>query len=182
MESWKDIEGYEGEYQVSDLGRVRSLKRHVGNRICNGKVLKPIPNNTNYYQVTLRGDKHLVNRLVCSAFHPNPENKPHVNHLDTITTNNEARNLEWATCSENQLYSTKRIGSDSYRATINEHTVRRIMHLSKTCTKTVIANYFNISYSIVYKILRGESWNHTTGLPRVRHDKFNKQQQLKTAA
>jgi hypothetical protein len=174
MEIWKDIVGYEGLYMVSSLGRIKSL------RFNRERVMKPVPNSSGYLQVSFKGAKYLVNRIVCTAFHPNPENKAHVNHLDETPSNNAASNLEWATASENQLYSKKRIGEDCYKATITEHTALRIFKLTKKYSVKKISDRLHISSSIVRKIKKGEAWNQVTGLPRKRFYKFSKQ--LKTAA
>lgn len=109
-EIWKDIEGYEGLYQVSNFGRVKSLPRVIrsGNRYgrhqYGGKLLKQGELN-GYKRVALcknRKIKHVsVHRLVAQAFIPNPENKPEVDHLNTLRCDNWVTNLRWATKSEN---------------------------------------------------------------------------------
>lgn len=105
-EIWKDITGYEGLYQVSDQGRVKSLERKdcLG-RIVKERILKSTPTNNGYLLVALcDGGKPktlTVHRLVCQAFHKNPEDKPEVNHIDEDKTNNNAVNLEWCTREEN---------------------------------------------------------------------------------
>lgn len=105
-EVWKDIQGYEGLYQVSNLGRVKSLhKAEV--------ILKPGINNRGYYFVMLYKDKKyhhaLVHRLVAKAFIPNKENFPQVNHKDENKANNCVNNLEWCTNLYNNLYHDKAI-------------------------------------------------------------------------
>ena len=96
METWKAISGYEGIYEVSDLGRVRSLVHR--NRWKPG-ILKPLKHPRGYIQVGLRKDGHtkqtLVHRLVAEAFIPNPQGLDTVNHKDEDKTNNSASNLEW---------------------------------------------------------------------------------------
>lgn len=108
MEKWKIIEGYEGLYEVSSLGRIRNNK---------GKILKPIKSSTvNYYTVNLykngKSKSFLIHRLVARAFVPNPNNLPQVNHKDENKFNNEASNLEWCTCTYNLMYNgrSKRVG------------------------------------------------------------------------
>lgn len=101
-EEWKDIPGYENTYQVSNLGRVRSLKYRKTNKT---KILKISFFRTGYARVNLQKDKQsvskLVHRLVAEAFIPNPDNKPEVNHINGDKSDNNIKNLEWMTSSEN---------------------------------------------------------------------------------
>lgn len=105
-EIWKDIEGYEGYYQVSNLGRVKSLRRWSGTQYYNReKIIKPWLTIKGYYRVQLSRNgvykNFFLHRLVAEAFIPNPKNKPQVNHIDGNTKNYSISNLEWATAREN---------------------------------------------------------------------------------
>ncbi len=114
METWKPIENYENHYEVSDLGRVRSIDRFVPYRnsvkFCPSKIKKATPHYKNKYLSVLlkveQVEKRLfVHRLVATAFIPNPKNKRTVNHIDADKNNNKASNLEWATDLENTRHS-----------------------------------------------------------------------------
>ena len=117
-EIWKDIKGYEGIYQVSSEGRVRSLDRvDNNNHPLKGVILKPYISNSGYLLVGLykqqKRDRKLLHRLVAEAFLPNPDNKPEIDHINTIKTDNtvwlnedgsvnyDKTNLRWATRKEN---------------------------------------------------------------------------------
>jgi len=110
-ENWKDIVGFEGKYQVSNMGRVRSLPHWVnsgaGGRMIKGRILKPnIHNGKSYTSIEIgKGNWRLVHRLVAEAFIPNPYNKPQVNHIDGNKNNPHADNLEWVTGGENMRHA-----------------------------------------------------------------------------
>ena len=106
MEQWKPIAGYEGLYEVSNLGRVRSLNYHREGRT---KILKPGRVGGGYLMVVLCKDGKVrcmkVHRLVASAFLPNPLGLETVNHIDEDKTNNDVSNLEWMSRTDNVAYS-----------------------------------------------------------------------------
>ena len=115
-EVWRDINGYEGYYQVSSEGRVKSLERTFIDKIGRERyvkecILKPGADRGGYLRVGLcDGEKRKtlkVHRLVCQAFHENPDNKPQVNHINEDKTDNRASNLEWATARENSNFGTR---------------------------------------------------------------------------
>lgn len=105
QENWKDIKGYEGLYQISNLGRVRSARG----------ILKPQKRQHGYLGIMLygkgghatRGFKHCsIHRLVAEAFIPNPYGYSEVNHIDEDKTNNRADNLEWVSHQQNCVHGT----------------------------------------------------------------------------
>lgn len=105
MEEWRDIKGYEGDYQVSSYGRIKSLK--WGKE----KILKLRKDKKGYTVVTLsKNSKTIlkkVHRLVAETFMPNPNNYPQVNHKDENKSNNNINNLEWCTNEYNRNYGTR---------------------------------------------------------------------------
>lgn len=102
-ELWKPVVGFEGLYEVSNLGRVKTLAKKHNNYT--DKLLKPIKNPFGYVYVMLSGRKHIfVHRLVAQAFILNKLNKPFVNHKNGDKEDNRHCNLEWCTRSENQLH------------------------------------------------------------------------------
>lgn len=132
-EVWKPIPNYEGFYEVSNMGKVRSVYRYK-------RVLKPMISNTGYERVDLFKNKHReqfsVHRLVAMAFIDNPNAKPFVNHKDENKLNNSADNLEWVTHVENCRY-----GTAITRRTQNlDYLNRKVNNANQiaACSKTII--------------------------------------------
>lgn len=109
QEIWKDIEGYEGLYQISNTGKIKSLKRYKNNhnkkQLVKEKIRKQIISKTGYYTCMLykNGNKKLlkVHRLIAQAFIPNPNNYPIINHINGNKLDNNILNLEWCDYSHN---------------------------------------------------------------------------------
>lgn len=118
-EVWKDINGYEGLYQVSNLSRVKSLDRYVKGkkdykRFRHGEIMRPVKMADGYCKVGLRNGKgqklFSIHRLVAIAFILNAEKKPFINHKNGVRDDNRIENLEWCTQSENCKHSFEVLG------------------------------------------------------------------------
>lgn len=124
MEIWKDIPGYEGKYQISNMGRVKSLSRNE--RFCkrtNEVILRTFLCGSGYQEIILNNNGQrkpkLIHRMVAEAFVPNPEGKREVNHKNGNKLCNEYFNLEWVTPSENIRHS--------YDVLQNKHHSRKVV-------------------------------------------------------
>ena len=149
IERWKPIPNYEKEYEVSNLGRIRSLYnyRKDGNRILIQRIKK------GYYTVGLRKNGkrrwHLIHRLVASAFIMNKKNMPQVNHKDENKLNNNVDNLEWCTASYNNVYGTRldrvsnknKLRKEVYKYDKNGN----LLEIYKSVKEAAIKNHHSIS-------------------------------------
>lgn len=110
-EIWKPIKGYEGLYEVSNLGRIKTLSRYIRNRKMPEKIKKLDKSKNGYLRIELSSNKikrkYLVHRLVAQAFIPNKKNLPCINHKDEDKSNNIVSNLEWCDYLYNNLYNDK---------------------------------------------------------------------------
>lgn len=112
-EIWLPILGFDGKYEISSFGRVKSVfaVSKLGKKRLTGTILKLSINKRGYYIVKLSKKTHKPHRLVALAFHANPENKPQVNHKDLNPLNNHKDNLEWVTGQQNMdhYYASGRV-------------------------------------------------------------------------
>ena len=139
MEHWKSIAGYEELYEVSDIGRVKSLK--YGKE----KILKPWKTHKGYIRVNLYKDgqrkMQFIHRLVAEAFIPNPNNLETINHKDEDKTNNTVINLEWMSREDNNNYGTrnKRAGEAISKANINNPMLSKKVQMFDKFTGELLA-------------------------------------------
>jgi hypothetical protein len=173
-EIWKDIIEYEGSYQVSNLGRVKSLLKFRGNR--NGgyfqkeRILKPGKYKTGYSYVILYQNKvtkvFKIHRLVAQAFILNPENKREVNHINGIKFHNQLENLEWCTPSENRIHAYKTKLRRSNEGEQNNNVKLTQIQVDEIRQKYIprkhsiykLAKEYNISSSQIFVIVNHKSW------------------------
>lgn len=183
QEIWKDIKGFEGRYQVSNLGNIKSLPIKIKQKsngggfhyqTLRGKILIPVPNSKGYLRVVLRTQEKrevwFVHRLVATHFVENPNNKPIVNHIDNVHTNNVANNLEWCTHQENLkhavgikgIWVTK--GEERENSILTEEDVRWIKENAIKGDKILgyksLSKKFGVSPQHIGNIIRGKKWSH----------------------
>ncbi|WOE29733.1 NUMOD4 motif-containing HNH endonuclease [Acinetobacter towneri] len=172
MENWKPISGFEGLYEISNQGRVKSLARPTNNPIrpfIFESILKPRVGKTGYLYLTLykngKQTTHKVHRLVASAFCDNQLSKPHVNHKNGNKLDNNAANLEWVTPSENSLHAIETglyappSGELSSVSTITNKQADEIRHLIlQDVSLKDISCKLKIPKHIVNSVRSGGAW------------------------
>jgi hypothetical protein len=175
-EVWKDIEGYEGCYQISSLSRVRSLDRvithgsNVGidkNFRYKGKILKQpvLGNGYKHVMLLIAGKSKLisVHRLVAINFIDNPDSKDHVDHINTIKTDNRIENLRWVWSFDHPKISVGQgvlpTGENSYLSYLTTKQVNKIRELYNTnkYTQSELANMFKSKRSTIQGITSGRN-------------------------
>lgn len=167
METWKPVVGYEGIYEVSNIGNIKNSKTN--------KILKQ-PKRSGYPSVGMAKNKiaknHRIHRLVAMAFIENPENKRCVNHKDGNKLNNNVENLEWCTHSENNYHAMKnglnhsRKGHEQKFSKLTNEMVIEIIEKLKTNFPTEICKQYNVSSRTIYDIKLGNTWSWLTGVYR----------------
>ena len=166
MEIWKDIEGFEGAYQISNFGKVKSLNRTLSNgRRITGRILKAKYDKDGYCSVhlTLNGiNKHVrVHQLVCKAFLDNPCNYKIINHKNGIRDDNRVENLEWCDNSYNQWHRCHvncNPPDNSYKCKQVRATLLNGDILTFNSV-TECGEYFNVTRTAIERKLKGMSPN-----------------------
>lgn len=165
-EEWRDIENYEGHYQISNYGRIKSFTK--------GKIfiVKPTMDIYGYFETRLSmhcvKKKFKVHRLVAKAFIPNLENKETVNHIDGCKMNNFVDNLEWLTRAENNQHAARiglmKSGSEHKDAQLTDEQVAwcRSVHISGDLEygTNALARKLNVSRSAMYLILHEKTYKN----------------------
>jgi len=166
-EEWRPVVGFEGWYEVSNLGNIKRVKAACGARP--GKVLKTPRNKLGYPQVFFsvlnHYSGHSVHRLVAAAFIGSPPvGKPFVNHIDGNKANNKAANLEYVSHAENTAHSIRLgltfQGSRCFGAKITEDDVRQIRALRGQMVPREVGRKFGIAGDTVRSIWYRKTWRH----------------------
>jgi len=173
-EEWKDIEGYEGFYQISNLGQVKSRGGWCGTAKRKEKIRSTSLTRDGYVKVRLlyQGkDKTMrVHRLVAEAFVFNPENKDTVNHIDGNKQNNIVSNLEWLDRTEQMFHAyklglkTSRVGSQNTNAKLADEQVREIrksyVPYSKECGTVALAEKYGVTNRVIGLIVKNKAYKN----------------------
>jgi len=174
-EVWKEVFGFEGLYSISNLFNIISMNRMTKNRdgtfrIRKGKKITKFNSKIGYVVCFLYKDnkKHSIqlHRIIANAFIPNPKNKPFVNHINGVKSDNRIENLEWVTASENTIHAysiglkKKMIGSKNPFSILNEEKVLYIRKNYKNLGKYHISDKLGVSPVTVYNIYLRKSWKH----------------------
>lgn len=170
---WKDIKGFEGYYQISDQGQVKSLERQITDSvghiyIVRERIIKPWKAGRGYFAVTLskngKTKASYVHLLVAMAFISNPNNFPTINHINGNKLDNSVGNLEWVSYSYNNQHAydigLHKKGEEQYRAKLTEENVREIKRLGKYATYQQIGDKYHVSQATIRDVLIGKTWKN----------------------
>lgn len=174
MEVFKEVKDYEGIYFVSNLGNVKSVDHYINNKhssksLKKGRVLKKFESVKGYLQTSLSKETKRFNtgihRVVAIAFIPNPENKPQVNHINGIKTDNRVENLEWCTNKENQIHAVKtglcnpNYGDKHHNSKLTNEDAKNARVLFKTGVSNIeLSKNYNISATAMSNILKNKTY------------------------
>jgi len=165
-EVWKDILEYDGHYQISNLGRVKSFKRN------RETILKLQTNTYGYNHISLMNNKkssvNTIHTLVLQTFKPDEYfDGAQANHKNGIKSDNRLENLEWCTAKENSNHAVRtglrnNIGENHYKSKLNNNSIRiiRMSYKNKYLNKYELAEIFNVSAQSISDIINNKSWKH----------------------
>lgn len=169
---WKDIKGFEGYYQISEYGEVKSLSRYIQKygkkHLTKDKILKPYKAGRGYFAVSFRKNnktyRKYIHQLVGECYVNNINNLPILNHKDGNKENNYYRNLEWTTYSGNNQHAydsnLKDRGEKFYNAILSENDVKEILNNGKYTTYQNIADKYGVSKATIRDVLIRKTWKH----------------------
>lgn len=163
-EKWKPIVNYEGLYEISSFGRVKSIKRNG----TLGGIIKPQKTKHGYYAIYLSKNnivgRYTAHRLTAQAFIQNKENKPYINHIDSNKLNNNVSNLEWCTAKENIQHASskgrlgKNCGENQGNVKLTENDVLNIRN--STLKNSELSIIYKVNRSAISKIINRTTWKH----------------------
>ncbi len=169
-EVWRDVLGYEGYYQVSNMGRIKSLSRSTYHFKNKERLFKMNPEKDGGIRVFLSKDlkntRFQLHRLVAFAFIPNPKNLPFINHISGNRADNRVENLEWVTPSENILHAYRiglknAEGMNNGQAKLKDEDIIKIKQLYKDGVfQKEIAKIFNVCRPLISMIVCNKIWKH----------------------
>lgn len=189
IEEWRDVIGWEGFYQISSTGRLRSVNRTVirkngTSQFFKSKICNQPLKSTGYPAARLsdaasgRRIMPPIHRLVAQAFIPNPLNLPEVNHKDGIKTNPTVENLEWVTSQQNRKHAWDiglrnrshlpiHRGIEQKTAKLNDDAVRdiRLNYLKNGKPLTALAKKYGVEKKTIYNVLKNKTWKHVSSPP-----------------
>lgn len=168
-EVWRPVKGFEGRYEVSNLGRVKTIPHYVnhtnGKRLVKERLRPLQKHNQGYLSVGLSSLSRLVHRLVAQAFIANPKKLKFVNHKDGNKHNNCVENLEWCTRQENEnhAFSTglkNSTGSNNAMSKLDEKKVYEIKYKSHGKSTKFLSEKYNVHMATIQRIIKGTIWKH----------------------
>lgn len=173
MEEWRDVKGYEGLYQISNLGTLKRLPRFINTKhktksYQKEKIIKPYTTLKGYKRASLKNEEGarriLIHRLVAEAWIDNPHKKTQVNHIDGVKSNNNVSNLEWCTNQENAIHAFKsglRKSPEGLNHGGSKFTKKDIIEIrSKSKNITYYCNKFSVSRQTIWKVQKGITYKN----------------------